>query len=312
MYYPYFRGKQYELITIRETAKLMADSKFTPIVEPVKQTLNGLQKTLLSVCEAKGNAIVIVNPHYGDHSEDGDEISSLLKSQFSEKKNISAGILLKSNMSVKDVLACCEAHSDHPLALIHSGFTNAKGLVDALGSKLKSITHIFMEPFCGKLYRRHFSGCERVLIRDGFQRRRNKDHPDVEPFSDLHLTYQDESMDGFGDFLTAGDDYLESGGPAYAIAIHLTFINPVMDDEMYIYHFKSERQDTPTDPAGKFIEALREMIKTLKRDDSYIYETEAVIEFRELYERKHFPGLGHAKKLSMKHHIETLSIYFDK
>jgi hypothetical protein len=31
-------------------------------------------------------------------------------------------------------------------------------------------------------------------------------------------------MDGFGDFLIVGDDYSESGGPAYAIAIHLTFI----------------------------------------------------------------------------------------
>lgn len=312
MYYPYFRGKQYELITIRETASLMAASEFTPIIEPVKQALNGLQKTLVNVCDAKGSAIVIVNPHYGDHSEDGDEISALLKAQFSNKQRISAGILLKSNMSVKEVLSYCKEHSGHPLTLIHAGFTNAKGIVDGLGSAIKNITQVFIEPYCGKLYRRHFGDCNRVLIRDGFQRRRNKDHPDIEPFSDLHITYRDEGMNGFGDFLTAGDDYLESGGPAYAIAIHLTFINPDMDDEMYIYHFKSERQDTPTDPAGKFIEALREMMKTLKNPASNVYETEAVLEFRELYERKHFPGLGHAKKLSMKHHIETLSLYITK
>ena len=33
MYYPYFRGKQFELIAIRESATLLADSSFVPIVE---------------------------------------------------------------------------------------------------------------------------------------------------------------------------------------------------------------------------------------------------------------------------------------
>ena len=36
MYYPYFRGKQFELMTIRETAKLMAERGFCPIIEPVR------------------------------------------------------------------------------------------------------------------------------------------------------------------------------------------------------------------------------------------------------------------------------------
>ena len=44
MYFPYFRGKQYELVTIRETAELMAKSKFVPIIEPVKESLRGLER----------------------------------------------------------------------------------------------------------------------------------------------------------------------------------------------------------------------------------------------------------------------------
>lgn len=39
-------------------------------------------------------------------------------------------------------------------------------------------------------------------------------------------------------------------------------------------------------------------------------ETGAIKEFRELYAQSHFPGLGYVKKLSMKHHIETLAHYF--
>ncbi|WP_234357958.1 sce7725 family protein, partial [Pectobacterium versatile] len=71
MYYPYFRGKQFELIAIRETAGTMAQAGFIPIIEPVKETLNGLEKTLKAICEAEGKAIVIVNPSYGDHSTNG-------------------------------------------------------------------------------------------------------------------------------------------------------------------------------------------------------------------------------------------------
>src|SRR3981081_3429496 len=83
-------------------------------------------------------------------------------------------------------------------------------------------------------------------------RRRNRDHPSVELFSDLHVTFEEEGMNGFGDFLIVGDDYSESGGPAYAVAIHLTFIDPSKDNAMFIYHFVSKSKDTPTDPAGKF------------------------------------------------------------
>lgn len=116
-------------------------------------------------------------------------------------------------------------------------------------------------------------------------------------------------MVGFGDFLIVGDVYSESGGPAYAVAIHLTFIDPDKDDVMYIYHFVSDTRDTPTDPAGKFAQALAKLIEKLDSGTSHILETEAIKEFRTLHEKGHFPGLGYVKKLSMKHHIETLAAY---
>jgi hypothetical protein len=112
--------------------------------------------------------------------------------------------------------------------------------------------------------------------------------------------------------LIVGDEYNESGGPVYAVAIHLTFIDPDQDNAMQIYHFKSERQDTPKDPAGKFAEALATMMKTLDSPKSKVLETGAVKEFRVLYKQGHFPGLGYVKKLSMNHHIETLADYFKR
>ncbi|WP_316190374.1 sce7725 family protein [Bradyrhizobium sp. SZCCHNS2096] len=311
-YYPYFRGKQFELITIRETASVLAESNFEPIIEPVKEPLGGLNRALRSVIEAYGNATVIVNPYHGDHSEDGVNISALLQNEFADHADvISAGILLKKDMTVDSALALYADHETEGTTFVHAGFAEGKALAEALGQSLPSTRHVFFEAHCGKLYRKHFqTSSERVLLRDGFKRRRNADQPLLEEFSDLHVTYKEEGMNGFGDFLIVGDDYTETGGPAYAVAIHLTFIDHDKDDAMFIYHFVSTTKDTPTDPAGKFAQALEKLMKRLGSGTSKLIETTAIKEFRELHSAGHYPGLGYVKKLSMKHHIETLSAYF--
>lgn len=310
MYHPYFRGKQFELLTIRETAALLAASNFVPIIEPVREALTGLGRALKSICEANGSAVVIVNPDFGDHAQDGTDISSFLKAGAFHSDNVAAGILLKKGMGVEDILACHDKHAGHAPVFVHAGFLDAKALAEKLGEKLAETKHIFLEEHCGKPYRKHFKGATRILVRDGFKRRRNADYPEVEQFSDLHVTYEEEGMNGFGDFLIVGDDYTEGGGPAYAVAIHLTYIDPNRDDVMYTYHFVSETRDTPTDPAGKFSQALNSLVGKLDTGESNIYETEAIAEFRDLHAKEHFPGLGYVKKLSMKHHIETLARYF--
>lgn len=311
MYYPYFRGKQYELISVREMAPVFKGAGFCPIIEPVKESLSGLEKALQAIVAVNGRAIVVVNPHHGDLSNDANVVSGLLNEKFANPPScVSAGILLKQNMTVTQVMKIYNAHIAHSPVFIHVGFSEAKALSQQI-SRIINQRHVFLDSACGKLYQRHFkNNAERVLLKDGFQRKRNRDYDLVEPFSDLHITYIDEGMNGFGDFLIVGDDYSETGGPAYAVAIHITFIDHDQDDVMQIFHFKSERQDTPLDPAGKFAEALDEMMQHLDMPGSKVLNTNAVKEFRTLHEQGHFPGLGYVKKLSMNHHIETLANYF--
>ncbi len=295
-------------------APLLSKAGFIPIIEPVRRdVLGSLNKALDAVVEADGRAIVIVNPHHGDLSGAGAPLSDMLKEKFPDMEGISAGILLKYETSLTEALKYYQQHSSHSPVFIHAGFGEAKALADGLGTLTKDNGHVFFENHCGKLYLKHFKGAHRVLLRDGVEHvKRNRDCVPLQKFSDLHVTFEDEGMNGFGDFLIVGDEFSESGGPAYAIAIHLTFIDPDKEDEMWIHHFLSERQDTPKDPAGKFAEALARMMKVLNKPNSKILETEAVQEFRKLHKDGHFPGLGHVKKLSMNHHIETLADYFGK
>ena len=313
MYFPYMRGKQYELITVRETAAVMAAAEFVPIISPVREQMRGLHKALEAVCEAGGRAIIIINPEHGQLADNGAPISELLNDEFGGHANLMLGIRLHADESSEGALAMCRAANGKPIAFIHAGFKDANSFLGELGALTEIQAHIFLEDDCGKLYQRKFKGgaLGRILIRDGFERRRNRDHPESEFFSDLHITYPDEGMDGFGDFLIVGDDYSESGGPAYTVAIHLTYIDPDQDGAMYVRHFLSDSQDTPKDPGGKFAEALAKLIEFIDGPSGEkIYETSAIQEFRDLHARQHYPGLGYVKKLSMKHHIETLATYY--
>lgn len=310
MYYPYFRGKQYDLITLRDKAGLMADSGFVPILEPVREVLAGLTRTIAAINDVHGKLILIANPINGDHHSNGDAISELIRVDLKDNLNISPGLILTDEMSIEDIEKLCVPYEGRPITFIHSGFTNARALAETIAKNQQTINHVFLEDQCGKLYRKHFDGAFRILIRDGFVRRANRKHPPIEPFSDLHITFPDEGMDGFGDFLIVGNEYSETGGPAYSVAIHLTFIDPENDNAMFVHHFKSDRYDTPTDPAGKFAEAVSKLVAEVNKPGSHIYRSKAVEEFLDLQQRGHFPGLGYVKKLSMNHHIETLANYF--
>lgn len=312
MYYPYFRGKQFELIAIRESVETIAEFGFIPIIEPVRESLSGLERALRAVSDAGAQAIVVVNPRHGDHKQNGDSIADLLERDYGDHDGICAGILLTSNLSSVEAQAKIVEHPKLGTSLVHAGFTDARALAEGLGDRASTLRNIFIDDQTNLLYRRRFSGSARVLVGDGFERMKNADYQSVDMFSDLHVTYRDRGMDGFGDFLTVGDNYSEGGGPAYAVAIHLTFIDPGQDDAMYVYHFKSDSNDTPTDPARKFSQALEKLIIKLEQGNSHLLETSAIREFRQLHERQHFPGLGYVKKLSIKHHLETLADYLGR
>lgn len=307
MYYPYFRGKTYELIAIRENAELFSDNSFIPIIEPVKESISGLERALNVLIEHNARFILITNPGHGDFSRNGKQVvSGELKEKLEKYEGYVAGYILNEGTTEKDAAGFIDGASS-AVALVHAGFNNAKQLAMKLKEKKqRKITHVFIEKHCGDRYRSHFKDAPGVLIQDGFNKQKNRDYPKSEMFSELYLTFSNKGVTGFGDYLIVGDDFSEGGGPAYAIAIHLTYISRENDDVMWVNHYISDTQDTPTDPAGKFYEALTKLSKDAKRKGSEIFQSKAVLEYLELYENQHYPGLGYVKKLSMQHHLELM------
>lgn len=305
-YYPYFRGKQYELICIKENAELLSKAGFCPVIEPVRSDIGSMVRCLSEVEKYGVRAFVVANPGCG-LLKDGFPVD--FNASLSELIDASEGLSwIYRTQGVEDGGAEISAGE---VALLHDRSADVS-LIKASAIKVAAVfsPNIFVDTKdSGALYRRHFKDTPRILIRDGFRKKKNSDYidPEVEHFSDLYLTYQDEGMDGFGDFLTVGDDYAEGGGPAYAVAIHLTFVDEDKESSIFIRHFVSDSNLTPADPAGKFSEALRKLAEAARAPNSKIKKTRAVVEFLDLHDRAHYPGLGYVKKLSMQHHIELMA-----
>ncbi len=314
MYYPYLRGKQFELILLRDNAEFLAKNSIHPIIEPVKSDFTALTRSMKAMNENGVDCTLIVNPQAGQEPIHTSSIlKELIEDKFKKLKNISVGYILHAESKIDDLVALLKKYRNFNFSILHYGYTNGKKLAVAIDRYKNIKIHIFIDGFAGKLYQRHLKkdGIKRVLIRDGFKpQKKNAHYPHSEHFSDLHITFPDEGIDGFGDYLIVGDDYTEIGGPAYAVAIHLTYLDT--DDDMFIYHFISDQTDSPTDPGGKFLEALAKLVKKVNKPKSLIFKSRACAEYLKLYRMQHYPGLGYVKKLSMQHHIELMADFITR
>lgn len=145
---------------------------------------------------------------------------------------------------------------------------------------------------------------KRVIIKDSFNRlSRNADYVPDEYFSDLFSTYKPDFY-GFGDFQIVGVG-TGGGGPAHAVALHLTYLKEPNGQEIWVRHFVSDDKLGTSNVQGKYFQALRKLV-TFLNQYSNTPETIGAREYRENLIDGVFHQLGYPKKLSMKHHIELM------
>ena len=57
---------------------------------------------------------------------------------------------------------------------------------------------------------------------------------------------------------------------------------------------------------------LTKLVKEINKKNSSIYKSKACSEYLQLHKKKHYPGLGYVKKLSMQHHVELIADYMNR
>ena len=308
MYFPILRGRQFELLALRECIKQnILSTQIIPILEPVKVS-STFTKTVESFISAGRRIAVIRNPQVGSWSKDlkkesNSKVREQIVNQFRDSNVISSFYVTAS------LDKCIKFASDRKLPidsllLLCTNPDCADYYENVIGDNIPLYNVI---PDKGEFKRRIRPN--RVMCEDHFPKRmRNIDYlkKKTEFFSSYHLYYADDGYKGFSDYSVVGEAYSETGFAPYAAAIHIVY--PDEKKVLRIAHFVSDSNDDISDPARKFAEAVGKLVewnKTMK------LKTAGIREFEAAYQNQTYPGLGVVKKYSIMHHLELMSRYLD-
>ncbi len=307
MYVPYLRGKQFELIALRELAESMGESGVIhPFIEPVKESTSTLRLTIEQLKDHNVTFTIIINPEVGDFSSEHQSVVELVNEHVGAYENFYVGIMLQSTTNLDRLQTLLDhLQNQYSVNLIHKGrFPDMDRLQEFVEEQTVSY-NLFRDPTVIRRYRRLIDNRSKVILSDPFNAQPTNaeyaNNPD-EFFSDEHNFYEEDGFAAFADYVTIGEDYSDSGFAPYAVAIHLTYERD--NGQIWIRHFVSDTNEDFTDVPGTYREALEKLIEYIDQEN---IQSEACNEFRDHYNTGHYPGLGSVKKLSIKHHIELIT-----
>ena len=310
MYFPYIRGRQYELLALKElVTKDLICAKVVPIIEPVKLS-STLINTILEYIRRSKQVGVIQNPGVGNFVSECRRVQADSKEdtwcKTFEEFFISGAVIpsLLMNIDTKRVM---NGHEIKKTIIIH----NDPDFIDDYEVLFKKVSPRYTLMPDEGLFRRTVVG-ERVLFGDKFSKKiRNADYAkkDDELFSVDHLYFAAEGYSGFSDYSVIGNDYVESGFAPYAVAIHIVYFDDLK--KLRIRHFVSDSNDDIENPAGKYYEALSKLVAWYDKETNPP-KTFGVETFLDHYQKQTYPGLGTVKKLALMHHIELVSQFFEE
>jgi len=315
MYFPFLRGKQFELIALREISGIIAgQNHISPIIEPVKKKTTTYTKTIGILQKSNINFTIIINPFIGDIKDDIDYVCSNFLPPLSYE-NFQIGVIVHNRTDLNYIAEKLTelGLSKQPITIILASIydENFDDLLSFIGDF--DVKHVVLGSQV-RSRRKIVRGLMKVSnslisLFDPYNKlSRNKDYasePD-EFFSEEHLYFLEEGYKGYSDFLTIGREYTDKGYSPYAVAIHLTYFS---NEVFRIHHFVSDSNEDTSDVGGKFAEALDKLIPFI--DDENLH-TLASDEFRRLNDEGKYPGLGTVKKLSILNHLELIHNYFSK
>lgn len=312
MYFPYLRGKQFELKALKDFFDENPSEEFIiPVIEPVNKSTRALESALVALRGGGHHYALIMNPCEGDfkHRNVFFSLPDDKPDLFSLDGTWTPAFICDED-AAGSVLNRIKANSFSKVMLI---FPTGIDLDDDLTNRLinhESVRYIviYFRSASSPRIRSVLNSTGKSIIHmeDCFKsKKRNADyadHPD-EAFSSAFSFYRSEGYYGFSDYTALSSEVNDGGMLPYALAIHLTYQKSV--DVIGIHHFVSDTNYDQTNIKGKFQEAALK-IAPFFRNHAFVSESVKELIFR-ANDPDGFPGLGYLKKLSVKNHLELIS-----
>ncbi|MGX7172649.1 sce7725 family protein [Enterococcus ratti] len=298
MYYPYLRGKQFDLLALKESIQRNSLSKkVLPIIEPVRDSAT--LKNIVELFQKVNHPLIVVaNPQVGQFKLFDERLH---KWQLNERSSIDQAVIVTSNNYEKVI-------SRPPKFIIFDGQHQIRD--PQIWQKLLHAEAKILLPDSSRL--RIWLPKNKIVIKEAFQPRKHSEdyhEKDDDFFSDDYLFFKEDGYIGFSDFTIEGSRYFDKGFPRRGLALHLTYVDSY--GNIRVKHFVSDTNDSVKKQALKFFEAAEKMEAWVQRNKDQLLITSGLLELISLYQQKKFPGLGVLKKWTLLHHLELMSQLLD-
>lgn len=297
IYFPYFRGRQYDLQALKTIAQQrILPANIIPIIEPVRD-IRGLPQTVAAFVEHAQPVVVIANPTVSDYALTQQKLYDWRP--FQDNPALIVGHNLTPTLIPDELMA----PKGHQTLLVARQYDELKAAQQAgwltdpdylLVPPEARIRQLLQRPTIRLFDHAWFPEHDRSYadITDGF-------------FSDdWALTTHDYS--GYSDYTISGGHYSEHGYPAKAVTLHLTYFR---GDQLRIHRFVSTDRADYKHPKEKFFQAVAQLAEWLPQQPLST-QTPAAKQLASYHDQQHFPGLGVVKRLSLEHHLQVMAAYF--
>lgn len=302
MYYPYLRGRQFELLALRDFAESLQGnaSKVFPIIEPVKENKNSLKKAAATLTSAGVPYGIIINPEYGECKDKWLDFSS--EQDFPDQSAWSPVFIVKNNTDRIHKVIEEKQYRNVILILLKSTADAEEDIITLIHND--SISKVVTDTPRRRV--KHAVADEQkeiITLSDNFEAKSaNKKYSEIdeELFSEDFAYFEEENYNGFADYTVIPNEFKEGGVLPNVVAIHLTYQKE--EDQIYVKHFCSySNKDDNSNIQGKFAEAAQ---KAKEFFDKHQHENSVAIDMlRNYLANTSFPGLGMIKKISILHHL---------
>ncbi len=301
MYFPYLRGKRFELKAIEElNDHKKINDKIVPIIEPVNEKPSDFNNFVMYMIAHKKKFIAIQNPQVGLYEP-------INTSEFNDARNSKFFIKGRIINSQNDIDILQKTSSEDTAAV----FLNPD-IFNLDVSKIENDKVLKIIPD-NTSFKMKFQNSKRlILLDDKFNKQKNNSEylnkPD-EFFSMDHKIFDRAGYFGFSDYSIIGKEYNKNGWIPKAVSIHIVYFDE--NDELKIKHFTSDSNDDTSDQKRKMSEALGKFKDWYVEQPSKNRSLGADILIKD-YTSKKSPILGQLKEYSIMHHLEILNRYLDE
>ncbi|VDG21098.1 hypothetical protein [Lactobacillus sp. CBA3605] [Lactiplantibacillus mudanjiangensis] len=295
-YYPYLRGRMYDLLALKALAEQhQLGPNIVPIIEPVRDSKE-LVTTVQALITAEQPFSVVANPQvsvYGLNDTKLYPLPDLTELPFYHPSAILAPDFRADWLTKNAQQSSLLIAPNYPLLKAYQQttmFKTVNGILVPNEARLRAIAGTRAIALTDPMpFLPHIA--EYAQLTDEF-------------FAPANWSYQLDGSQGFGDYSIVGHHYFDKGMPSRAIAIHLVYVTA--DGSLRLHHFVSDSNDSMRGQKNKLFEALQKLVAWAPVHLTGLNQTPALQDLLAYQDSPKFPGLGAVKKLALMHHFQLM------